>query len=391
MTHQNANTILDALLDELDIPTSYYDKAVARYRSLGEWFAREASRIVAWEPAVSAQGSFRLGTVTKPTTAEEEYDLDLVCRLEKLGKTDVTQRRLKELVGEEVRAYAKSHGVKAPVEERKRAWRLEYADGVRFHIDILACVPEDLRLLAHLVDDCGVEPELAAHAVALTCTSHRSYDVIASDWPTSNPEGYATWFERRMVATANTRRQLLVKEGRYDSIAHVPVYALKTPLQRTVQLLKRHRDTMFRDAPDLKPISMIVTTLAAHAYEGEVDLADALRGVLERIDGAVMSEPPFVANPTNPAEDFADKWNSAPELQQNFDAWVDQARRDFAMLLEAEGPRELMRRADSSLAIPLTEGRAASLFEGVEDDDRQVAAPAIVITDPPKPWARSAG
>jgi hypothetical protein len=51
----------------------------------------------------------------------------------------------------------------------------------------------------------------------------------------------------------------------------VPTYELKTPLQRAIQLLKRHRDVMFVDNLDVAPISMILTNLAGHAYGGEAE------------------------------------------------------------------------------------------------------------------------
>ncbi len=89
----------------------------------------------------------------------------------------------------------------------------------------------------------------------------------------SNPAGFALWFENRFGTVAAMRRQLLVESGVHKSIGVVPTYALKTPLQESVQILKRHRDFMFIKRPDLKPISMIITTLAARAYQGESNLA----------------------------------------------------------------------------------------------------------------------
>ena len=39
-----------------------------------------------------------------------------------------------------------------------------------------------------------------------------------------------------------------------------------------MQILKRHRDGAFADRPDVKPASIILTTLAAHAYNQEETL-----------------------------------------------------------------------------------------------------------------------
>ena len=47
-------------------------------------------------------------------------------------------------------------------------------------------------------------------------------------------------------------------------------------------ILKRHRDNWSKDNPDLKPISIILTTLAARAYNGETDIVAALAMFLKR-------------------------------------------------------------------------------------------------------------
>src|SRR5260370_41751570 len=99
------------------------------------------------------------------------------------------------------------------------------------------------------------------------------------------------------------KRKLVLREGLYASVEAVPLYALKTPLQRAIQFLKRHRDVMFREAVELKPVSIIITTVAALSYEGEDELYETLRGVLERIPEHVQQSSPRIANPVNPAED----------------------------------------------------------------------------------------
>ena len=73
--------LLDTIVDHLDIPKSYYEKAAARHKSLGEWLCRPESKVAAFQPHVSPQGSFRYGTVNRPLIATEEYDLDNVTTL----------------------------------------------------------------------------------------------------------------------------------------------------------------------------------------------------------------------------------------------------------------------------------------------------------------------
>ena len=113
----------------------------------------------------------------------------------------------------------------------------------------------------------------------------------------------------------------------------MPTYELKTPLQRAIQLLKRHRDVMFADNPEVAPISMILTNLAGQAYGGEADVYLAVRGILSRMLDFVRAERPRVPNPTHPAEDYADKWSKDRRLELNFRLWHAQASRDFEQLL----------------------------------------------------------
>ena len=230
-------------------------------------------------PQVYPQGSFRYGTVNRPLLKSEEYDLDLVCEVV-LSKSFVSQKQVKNLVGDEIKAYAEAHGFHDPAKEKNRCWRLNYADDISFHMDILPSIPEDQAFIARL-EQLGVPHDLAKTAVAITDKRHPKYAVIDPDWPRSNPGGFAGWFEDRMRKVAQARAMQLVMERAYASVDEVPSYEWKTPLQRSIQLLKRHRDVMFKDNRDLRPISMIITTLAAHAYEGETNLHDALSHIIE--------------------------------------------------------------------------------------------------------------
>ena len=133
--------LLDTIVDHLDIPKSYYEKAAARHKSLGEWLCRPESKIARFRPHVSPQGSFRYGTVNQPLIATAAYDLDNVTTLA-MAKTAMTQRQLKELYGTEIKAYAKANGMLAPVEEKNRCWRVVYADEVQFHLDTLPCISD---------------------------------------------------------------------------------------------------------------------------------------------------------------------------------------------------------------------------------------------------------
>lgn len=61
------------------------------------------------------------------------------------------------------------------------------------------------------------------------------------------------------------------------------IIVLDAPLQFCDQILKRHRDIYFANNPDIKPISIIITALTAHAYEKETQLSAALFSIVEKM------------------------------------------------------------------------------------------------------------
>ena len=382
--------LFEFLIELLDIPPSHYQKAAERYKSLGDWFHRKESKIAAFDPAVYAQGSFRYGTVIRPLIRNDEYDLDLVCRLV-FKKANVTQKRVKELVGDEIEAYVQAYSFKEPATEKYRCWRLDYSDHVKFHMDILPCIPEDIAFVDQLCR-LGVPKELAASAVAITDTRHHKYSVIAVDWHSSNPHGVARWFEARMRAFAQERLVKLVERRLYASVDDVPAYEWKTPLQRSIQILKRHRDVMFKDLPQWKPLSMVITTLAAQSYNGESGLYDALVNIVDRMPNYINIKVPRIPNPVNPAEDFADRWAKDPRFEQNFRLWHAQVKTDLMKIARLIGKisdvtgtvREkfgLSLTADMQKELEISRPNAAPYII--------TAASAVQISSPPKPWRRN--
>ena len=339
--------LLKFVVEHIDIPVSYYQKAAARHRSLGDWLCRRESRVAHLSPHVSPQGSFRYGTVIRPLTADAEYDLDNVTTL-KLPKDAMTQRQLKDVYGLEIKDYARAHDMCAPAEEKNRCWRLKYADEVSFHLDTLPSVPEDPARIAALLA-VGVPRDLAERAIAITDRRHPLYDQKTLALLSSNPRGFARWFEQQARPIAVSRIRHLVESRAYATVDDVPPYEWKTPLQVAIQLLKRHRDVMFVDTPDLAPISMIITNLTAQAYRGEVDLGEALSNILERMPSLVRPNAPRVPNPADPAEDYADRWRQDPRLERSFWAWHAQAKADVARLVRALAERDVRGRGEAGV------------------------------------------
>ena len=328
--------LLESIAKALDISDSHYQQAVQRYESIGKWLERDESKVADYSPEIYPQGSFALGTVTRPIFETDEYDLDLVSELN-LQKDEITQEILKNLVGYEIKSYACANNIKSPVKEGRRCWTLSYADDAQFHMDILPAIP-DIESFKLFLESQGYPPSTwSDFAIAITDNTLPNYSCKNTDWPRSNPKGYAAWFRSRMEMQFNARREFLA-ELRHARVEDVPEYQVKTTLQRAIQILKRHRDIMFVNDSDNKPISIIITTLAGHAYNNESDLLDALqnlvKGMLSHIQ--VVDGVTWIPNPVNPLENFADKWREHPQREQNFRRWIQQVQQDLEKALELD-------------------------------------------------------
>ena len=103
---------------------------------------------------------------------------------------------------------------------------------------------------------------------------------------------------------------------------------------------------MFAHHPDGKPISMIITTLAAHAYNNEADLYDALYSIIKGMPEYILTKngAPWVPNPVNPDENFADKWKENPKKELNFRKWFVQVEKDLVSAMNKVGIHKVAER-----------------------------------------------
>ncbi len=384
-------TIFEHIAETLDIPESAYEKAEARYRSLGDWFGRPEARCSSFSPHISSQGSFRLGTVVR----SDEYDLDFTCKLrDGVSRGTHSQAELKRLVGLDMAAYREAHGIKEELEAMHRCWRLKYADTLAFHMDVVPAIPHDQDTQRGLREsmvklsafDETLAQYVAEHACAITDDRKPTFRQISPDWLISNPEGYAIWFGSRVRLARIELGDARIGAAEVDDL---PDNRGTSPLQLCVKILKRHRDLMFVNSEETKPVSIIITTLAARAYSGEADVARAIENCLRTMENLVRDENYHVRNPVNPAEDFADKWRDPAyahlQLAKNFQSWVRQARSDFEILGQQRDPE----------ILALVGGRFGGRLDPLRLRQElgrgdQPRSPAYSIKDPSPPWSRSA-
>ena len=203
--------------------------------------------------------------------------------------------------------------------ESNRCWTLNYVDESNFHIDILPAVPWNDT------DDGNI---------AISDKRSDNYDNITSDWEVSNPKGYSDWFKKQsdfqMIKESYAERF-------YAKIEEIPDYKIKTPLQRIVQLLKRHAEVMFEDDMEQKPSSVIITTLIAKIYPKcttiSEDFKTLLLNVVKNLFTGIEYENknPCIYNPVNEKEKLSLKWDKDRKYFESFLKWYDQLKVDFSV------------------------------------------------------------
>lgn len=342
--HKQFNEIFENLGASLDVPESRYDELVSSYQAVGKFLGDESSPLAPYKPEIQPQGSFLLGTMITPINENDDLDIDLVCELMEKHPS-WTAENLKAIVGD--RLNSSERYKKLLDEEGCRCWTLLYrkdSDNAsnKYHMDILPCVNNEKTRLREQYFSVSVEQ---VEKLALRITDKKlpnyKYETDSKKWLKSNPFGYAKWFEDR--CSILTRRTALLSEAK---IGNVPAYKEnKSPLQRVVQILKRHRDMMF-NGDENKPISIIITTLAARAYNKETDVLDALVNVVNSMEKYIERDSRtgqyIVQNPVNSEENFTDKWIETPQKQQNFFAWLNQVKQDVEQITEKKGGLQLI-------------------------------------------------
>lgn len=392
ITYEQKKIILDNMIKLIELPDSAYDKARQRYEDLGDWFDREGSIVTDNNPHIFPQGSFRLGTAIRPLDKSEEYDLDLACELRNGFSKDIdTQEYLKKLIGQELKAYRSARGITKELESKHRCWRLEYQDDLSFHMDIVPCIPADEILQKSIQDsmrksglDYFVSGSASKTTVFITDDLHDGFRKICSDWKISNPEGYAKWFEYRMNPQLT---RMLLEKAQVDD---VPLFKKKTTLQRVIQLLKRHRDNWSKDNPDSKPISIIITTLASRAYNSELDIVSALNNILEKMASYINPIKPRVPNPVDPDEDFADRWYRSDcqhlRLEDNFNAWLMQAKQDFKHISSNIDTDFLYEQMEEKFSLEINKSELQKQLGISSSILIAIPQKTLIIENPLKPW-----
>lgn len=202
--------------------------------------------------------------------------------------------------------------------------------------------------------------------------------------------------------TSESMSRIRLPIGRFSGDCHWPVLGNSRGSPYRPIGTRRHRDLTFKVDDPNAPVSIIITTLAALAYGNQLDIQEALHAILSSMDGYIAYENGrwCIPNPSEPNENFADKWNEEPDRRVAF-FWLEKARKDFtraaeqkslgdtAKVLSKAPGRAEAERAVARLSVALPGGisfdpnRAAALLQPDSRSPVKFFVPSSDTGDPP--------
>lgn len=355
-TDSQMDDLLWRICDELQLSPSRYQQAVDRYNAVCQWLEAEGSSVASFKPTIYPQGSMRIGTTVKPS-GRDEHDLDFVCEFQvRAAMFSSPLQLLKLLEGrlQQHKTYA------AILEMKNRCIRLNYAN--EFHMDILPACPD-----GGSGNGCLVVPDRESRW-----------------WKPSNPKGYADWFEQRCELAIQVlmaeRARILAKA---EPVPDQEATAEKATLKRVVQLLKRWRDLRYAKNCDAAPISMVLTTLAAQNYQGQLSVSQAMSGILAKMVAMTETAKPriYVLNPANPQEDLSERW-ADPVQYMAFVSGIRELHQQWSRTMTAVGMQNVSKALENSFGEPVKAAftKQANRLQELRANSALRVTPAGVIT-----------
>jgi hypothetical protein len=290
--------LIGTLLQRLELSAVEKEKAEDAYSDLANSIARKIG-LTRTDIEVIPQGSMRTQTTISPR-GNAKFDLDVIIKILSGPLTTLKPDEMFKRFGPALTGNEQETGDPKP---KRRCWRLDYP-GQSFYFDVTPAIVDPLRSMGTLL-------------------KVRDPD---TGWTPSNPEDFADWFCER-AALRFPFQAIKVDRGiqAHGNVEPLPdgAIGLDDILRRSVQLMKLHRDNFYWSVDqrkDFAPISVIIVTLATHAYQHLHDTQatsfdsplEVLLAVVERMPEHIERNGVAfrVENPRLPRENFADRWNT---------------------------------------------------------------------------------
>lgn len=314
-----------------------YEKINGRYAQLQTILSASDDPILQ-DAHIFPQGSMRLKTTIKPVSDAPAdlgtIDADAIVWLP--NARGVSADTVLEAIEKRFQEGSRVH---EDIQPLRRGVRVVYADqSPGFHIDVTPARARSWNDETH---------------------GHGMLEVPDREtgWKASSPIPYADWLHDASESQIMLENYVALNKSRAvaDSATIAPLpeyeeYQTEDPLRASIKLLKRHRDEWAIRTKNerSRPISAVITTLAAHAWLN-VAMQSRQRPFtpLEAILEIVRTMPNFirsngqeymVCNPEDSGENFAEKWNRPGEgaaYQRAFYEWHESACEAFSLGLES--------------------------------------------------------
>lgn len=330
------------IIDGLDITPSMFKNAEEKYKNIAKYLNEHGLNV-----DISLQGSFAIGTATKPYSngKDKAYDIDVICQFENENLTSEEIRNSLIFTLNDFEVYGDK------IKEWPKCFTLEYAKigDYEFSIDLVPTISDENPNI------CGknISEKYLINVLKIAMKESKY------GWYTINPKGYQTWFndinsrfalynrENRMRSLYEANKQI------YASVEDIPEYFNKSSLQEAIQILKRSRDIYFSKIhkEDNKPASIIITTFAAliaNNSSTDIDSIDLVFNVLKELNNYSSDElyskivSPIIKkdgkweflNPVNDKDNLLDSWNKDKENATLFFNWVKKTNKDFSDIID---------------------------------------------------------
>lgn len=295
----------------LELDETRKKQMISAYEAVNKVFDDNEEFFKNYTVNVYAQGSLILGTTIKPLPGKE-FDLDIVLKVD-----DSYLNHTPKEIYDEVYRVLSEHGTYSPILQKKnRCIRINYNSD--FHMDILP--------------GCKITTDNSRVMIPK--------DKALDDWSRTDPKGYAEWFlniaKKHQSQFMLTERYNMLVEAKVETEDLPTDVYVKSPLQRTVQIVKRYRDLYYqnRDLAKTPAISSVVlTTILAQSYSEELSIQLALKNALIKLkklaDGYKYNGIKFPVY--NPIDLYPDR-----DKRENFtDSWTDEHYSSFIGFVEA--------------------------------------------------------
>lgn len=318
-------SMFDSIAENVDLTETQLENIQSAYKGVGKYLA-SCDHPLLREAQIYPQGSIRLKTAVKPLQTDE-YDVDLILFLPNAINAD------RQNIVSVVKEHLLKHGTyRHLIEDLPRGFRINYKGN--YHLDITPSKSYDFS-------------DLKGHPLWVVDKKQ--------GFKESNPEGMALLFDdackkipKRVIRTD------FVEALSGKSVEDFPEQGFKKPLNRIVQILKRHRDIWASESSnsfaDFKPISVVITTLCSKAY---IEVAtsqkvytndfDILLDVLELMPHhiEVLNGEVLIANPSMRMENYAEKWNrlaknEGENYRNAFGAWHSAAVESISKFADSQ-------------------------------------------------------